>query len=214
MRLNKDSNILEAADLVLSGMSREESLRQQLAAYGISEEKRQVLSSLYEEARTRLSAQQKCYDEQWSLSQQLKAQMEATQSRFKEHARVVRAAYRNEVDTLHLLKINRFERDGWPCINQAAYFYSRVQEQDINLQPYGVSRKELEQSRSAVKTLLGMKKDRSWQKAKAEHCTQEKNAAMKALREWLVEFRTIARLACKHNPQMLEMFGIRVLTTA
>ncbi|MEK6479067.1 hypothetical protein WJR50_16085 [Catalinimonas sp. 4WD22] len=46
----------------------------------------------------------------------------------------------------------------------------------------------------------------------AENSTQEKNQVIKDLRAWYGEFRKLARIAFKDNPQVLESFGMVVST--
>ncbi len=212
MDSKSDSSVLETALLAISGME-QESIRLMMEAYGLTPERKQQGESLIDKAKSCQKDQVALYDAQWSLSQQLNAQMDAVQAQFKEHANVCRTALRREPTLLYSLKINRFAKEGWPCIRQAAYFYAKVSEQELNLQPYGVSKKELEQASASVNSLLAMKGERTQKKGMAESCTQQKNAAFKALRQWISEFRTTAHMAYRDDPQMLEGFGIVVPTT-
>lgn len=212
MNLKSESSVLDAAQLALSGTVREESVRLQMEPYGLTPAFQQQGNTLIEKAKGCQSRQVSLYDEQWSLSQQLNAELDAVHGLFKEHAKVTRMALRKEPDLLHSLKIERFVKQAWPLVRQAEYFYGRVLAQELNLQPYGISKKEVEQASAAVSRLLELKETRTHKKGLAENCTQEKNAAFKELRDWVSRFRAIARLAFKDNPQMLEMFGIQVLS--
>ncbi|WPP49252.1 hypothetical protein [Catalinimonas niigatensis] len=212
MNSKSDSSMLEAAELAVSAMQ-QESVRLMMEAYGLTPERKQQGESLISKAKGCQKNQAALYDDQWSLSQQLKAQMDAVQAQFKEHGMVCRTALRRDPALLHSLKVNRFAKEGWPCIRQAAYFYTRVLEQQLNLQPYGVSKKEVEQVSAAVSQLLSMKEERTLKKGRAESCTQQKNAAFKALRQWVSDFRTTARMAYRDDQQMLEAFGILVLSS-
>ena len=211
MRLDTESKIMEAAKLAVSAMERQESVRLQMEIYGFTPEFRQKGSSLMNKAKGCQAMQKGLYDTQWSLSQQLNAELDAVHSQFKEHAKVARIAFRKDAGLLHTLKIDRFAKQAWPLVRQAEYFYARVLEQELNLQPYGVSKKEVEQAQASVARLLEMKENRTHTKGLAENCTQEKNAAFKELRQWVTAFRMMARLAFKDNPQMLEVFGMPVV---
>lgn len=210
MKLNTDHKVLEAAQLALSTVALEESVRLAMENYGLSPERKQKGQSLIDKALACQRKQQTLYDAQWSLSQQLNAQLGAMEAQFKEHAWVARSAFRKQPDILHALKIKRFADHGWPIVRQATYFYARIAEMELNFQPFGISRKELEQATAWVKEVVRMKEERTRRKGMAESCTQEKKAAFKALRLWVMEFRAIARLTFRDNPQMLEMFGILV----
>ncbi|WPP49396.1 hypothetical protein [Catalinimonas niigatensis] len=210
MKLNADYKVLEAARLALSTIALEESVRLQMEVYGLSPERIQKGQSLVAKALDCQRKQAVLYDAQWSLSQQLNAQLGALEAQFKEHAWVARSAFRKQPDVLHVLKIRRFANHGWPSIRQAAYFYARVEELELNFQPFGISKKELEQASASIMQAMGMKEERMRKKGMAENCTQEKKADFKALRQWVLDFRAISRLTFKDNPQMLEMFGILV----
>ncbi len=212
MKLNSETAVLEATRLALSAMALEESVRLQMEAHGLTPPRRQKGITLLDIALGCQKNQVTIYDAQWSLSQQLNAQMDAQEVQFKEHVRVVRSAFRKQPEVEHSLKIKRFAERGWPIVRQAAYFYAHVLEQELNLQPYGISKKELEQAAASVNALLAMKEERTRKKGLAESCTQQKKAAFRELRQWVSEFRITARMAYRDNPQMLEMFGILVPT--
>ncbi|MDF9795122.1 hypothetical protein OKW21_000385 [Catalinimonas alkaloidigena] len=210
MKLNAEHKVLEAAQLALSTMELEESIRLQMEAYGLSPKKKHQGQSLVDKALEYQKKHKVLYDAQWSLSQQLNAQLGTLEAQFKEHAWVARTAFRKQPEVLHALKIKRFANHGWACMRQAAYFYARIEEMELNFQPFGVSKKELEQATASIHQAMQMKEERTRRKGIAESCTQEKKAAFKALRLWVMEFRAIARLTFRDNPQMLEMFSILV----
>ncbi len=212
MKLDTELKIMEAVQLALSGTQQEVGVGLQMEVFGLTPVFRQKGNDLMNKVKDCQDRHTNLYNEQWSLSQQLNAELDATHTQFKEHAKVARTAFRKEPDVLHALRIELFVKQAWPLVQQADYFYTQVLKQELNLQPYGVSKKELEQSSTSVRQLLEMKEARMRKKALAESCTQEKNAAFKELRDWVSDFRAMARLAFKDNPQMLEMFGIRVLS--
>ncbi|MEK6481615.1 hypothetical protein WJR50_28990 [Catalinimonas sp. 4WD22] len=209
MKLNAEHRVLEAAQLALSSM-KEERVKLQMEAYGLSPERKQKGQSLIDKVLECQKKHKALYDAQWSLSQQLNAQLGMLEVQFKEHAWVARTAFRKQPEVLHALKIKRFADHGWAIVRQAAYFYARIAEMELNFQPFGISKKELEQATASVDQAMRMKEERIRRKGMAESCTEEKNAAFKALRLWVMEFRAIARLTFRDNPQMLEMFGILV----
>ncbi|WPP48657.1 hypothetical protein [Catalinimonas niigatensis] len=212
MKLDTELKIMEAALLALSGTQQEVGVGVQMEGFGLTPIFRQKGNDLVNKVKDCQSRHTNLYNEQWSLSQQLNAELDATHTQFKEHAKVARTAFRKEPEVLHALKIELFVKQAWPLVRQADYFYTQVLKQELNLQPFGVSKKEVEQASASVTKLLEMKEARMRKKALAENCTQEKNAAYKELRGWVSDFRTMARLAFKNNPQMLEMFGIQVLS--
>lgn len=210
MKLNSNINILEAAHLAIYNTEREVSIRQQMEAYGFTPARMQTGKSLLTKVKNCQDEQTDRYDKNWDVAQQVNTQLASLQRQFKEHAQVVRVALRSEPTQLHKLRIERFAKNDWEVIRQADYFYTRLQRLGISLEAYGIGNKELQQARTAVKALLTLKEERSRLKGMAENSTQLKNEALRELREWLVEFRAVARIAFKNNPQILEAFGIMV----
>ena len=58
--------------------------------------------------------------------------------------------------------------------------------------------------------LLRLKEARIDRKGQAEHSTKEKQQAQEALRIWVKDFHTIARMAFREQLQSLEAYGIQV----
>ena len=129
------------------------------------------------------------------ISQQINEGLRAVQEQFKQHARIVQVALRDDTVLLHTLKIDKLGTRRWECVRQAVYFYQQLQQQSISLEAYGVSAKELQQARSATNQLLQLKSARLDKKSTAEHSTQEKRQAQEALRGWVADFRTVARMS-------------------
>ncbi|MEQ9440224.1 MAG: hypothetical protein RIG62_14315 [Cyclobacteriaceae bacterium] len=211
MKLDSEISILEAAQLVIYSMEQEETIRQQMEAYGFTPNRMQQGKGLLTKSRHCQKEQSERYNAQWELTQQLQAEMDMIIPLFKEHAKVTKVAFRSEPNTVHSLKIDRLERKGWPAVRQAEHFYAKLLELDLNLEHYGISKKEIQQNRTAIKALQTMKEERMRIKALAENCTQTKQESLQRLRSWVIEFRSMARIAFKQTPQMLEAFGIPVI---
>ena len=78
------------------------------------------------------------------------------------------------------------------------------------MKQFGIAPEELQQTKAGIEALLLQKERRRKKKAEAESATQKRNDTLEALNAWLVEFRAVARLAFKDDPQMLEAFGMKV----
>lgn len=213
MQLDTDERILETALLTLHTLEHEKDILRAMKAHGFSADGTKAGKALVKKATNARREKDACYDAQWELGQQVNAQRTAAWAQFREHAKLARAAYRNEPNVLHTLRIERFERGGWAGIRQAAHFYHKVQERKLSLQTLGVSDQEIQQATTDITDLMVMRQARTRQKAKSEACTQAKNQAFRELRVWVMEVRGTARLAFRQNPQMLEAFGVMVRTT-
>ena len=210
MKLNTDKKVREAAQVALYNTEREESIRQRMEAYGFRAEDLKRGKALMARVKACTDEQDHGQQRQWELSQQIKEQTKAVQDQARDHIQVVRTLYRHEPAVLHFLRVETMSRSGWPMVEQAAYLYEKLQERKLSLAAYGISDQAIRRAATETSALLTLRQDRSYQKAQAEHCTQTKRQAIKELYGWVVEFRAIARLAFKSEPQWLEAFGMVV----
>lgn len=210
MNLTKNNDLIEATSLAISTIRTNPEVQQRLANYGLSAARQQTGRNLLRDLEQKTLTQTRIQNERWALSQQINASLLATRDQFKEHAHLAQVAFRQDPPLLNLLGIARIASRRWDCVRQAVFFYERLQERKLSLENLGVSRKELQQAHTTAVQLLDLKEKRVQKKGLAEQSTQDKKEAQRALRAWLVEFRAIARLAFRHQPQMLEMFGMKV----
>ena len=205
-----EEKVVDAARQAIGTTEQEATIRQKMKQYGFTPARMKEGKTLLTQAITARKKKDAYYDTQWEMAQQINAQLEAVQGQFKEHMKVARTAYRNESSLLHALRIERTARRGWPCVRQAAYFYHKLQERKLSLEAYGISTQEIQQATADTNELMVLRQGRIRQKGFAESCTQEKKKAFRALQAWVSEFRSIARIAFKDNPQLLEAFGMLV----
>ena len=210
MKMYKTNTLIEAALQVLDVLENDPTAQTQLEAYGFGAAHRQVGQQRLSMLQNLLSERTNREQERWALSQQINAGLKAVRDQLREHARIARFALNDDQTRLHSLKIDKITLRTWECVEQAIFFYQQLQQQNIALDKFGLSKKEVQQSLEAATTLLKQKKQRIRQKGRAEQGTQQIQQAQAALRDWLVEFRGIARVAYRQQPQLLEMFGMPV----
>ncbi|MEQ9438115.1 MAG: hypothetical protein RIG62_03675 [Cyclobacteriaceae bacterium] len=210
MNLYKSDDLVEAASLAIDNTLNNLARQQQLEAFGFGTDRFRTGQNLLKEYTQKLAAQTQQQDAQWALSQQINTGLLALQEQFKQHVQVAQMAFRNDSVLLHTLKIDPLSARRWEGVRQALYFYEQLEQQNASLEAYGVSAKEVKQARTAAQSLLQQKASRADKKSCAEQCTEEKREAQKALRTWVQDFRTIARMAFRSQPQTLEAFGIHV----
>jgi hypothetical protein len=75
---------------------------------------------------------------------------------------------------------------------------------------FGATQAAFDQSRAAIEALVTLRNRRMQKKGEAEDSTEQKTEAIKELKVWYSEFRKLARMAFKKNPQVLETFGMVV----
>lgn len=210
MNMYKTNTLIEATLQVLYVLENDPAAQAQLEAYGFGAALQQVGQQRLSVLQNHLTERTNREQDRWALSQQISASLKAVRDQLREHARIARFALNDDPRRLHSLKINTIVLRTWECVEQAIFFYQQLQEQNIALDKFGLLKKEVQQSLEAATALLKQKKQRIRQKGRAEHGTQQIKQAQAALRDWLVEFRSIARVAYRQQPQLLEIFGMPV----
>ena len=210
MNLRTDVEVMEGARLAIFNTEKNEDRQKRLAVYGLTPKRLQEGKALLNNAQMLQDAKVNYYDDRWAIARQLDADRQTAHAMFKEHVGVARTAFRNDPVVLHNLHIQRIATKTWEWPRQALYFYTKVEEHAAQLEPFGINQEVIAQAQASVQALIELKEDRMDRKGMAQHSTQEKRKAFKALREWMLEFRSLARIAFKDNPQMLEVFGISV----
>ena len=214
MNIHRDQPLVDAVRLAINNGQGDPEALQLMAKYGFGPEQWQAGHALLQRA-------EQCFDqcntlehERWALSQQINEGLLSVNEQFKEHVQAARFAFRQQPSLLHSLEIDRLATRRWESVRQSAFFYRQLQDKKLSLQAYGVSPKAVQQAAAAVEELLHQREQRTHRSGRAQHGTQEKRAALTELRAWMVEFRGVARLAFRQQPQLLEIFGMKVPSLA
>ena len=201
---------MEAAQLIADILQEDPQAKQQLEVVGFGNAQFQAGKGYIQAVKGHLFTRTQLKQERWSLSKQMNAGLQAVREQFSLHRKGAIFALRNQPELLHALQIDQVERGTWTGVKQAVYFYEQLLQQKVSLEGLGVSQKEIKESLKTATQLLQQRKDRTRRKGLSQQNTRELHQAVVALRAWVIEFRANARLAYRQQPQMLEMFGIRV----
>ena len=210
MSMYNTNALLEAARQTLGVFNHDPVVQAHLATYGFGDARRLAGQQRLTALINHLDARDAREQERWALSQQINAGLKAVREQLREHIRIARFALNDDPTRLHALRVDTLARPSWKCVDQAIFFYQQLQKRSIGLDKFGLSKKEVQRSLAAANALLEQKQQRIHRKGLAEHGTQQIHQAQADLRDWLTEFRGIARVAYRQQPQLLEIFGIRV----
>ncbi|MEM9832366.1 MAG: hypothetical protein AAF944_17170 [Bacteroidota bacterium] len=210
INLYKHESLREVALLAINNTQSSPERQQQLLLKGFGANQLSTGEDLLKTYDQKVATQIRWQNEQWAISQQMNIALSAVEDQFKLHVRIARVALRNKPEVLHSLKVDRLATRQWECIRQAEYFYGQLIQQKISLKAYEVNDKELQKAQVDIDELLRLKEARIDRKSQAEHSTQEKQQAQEALRIWVKDFHTIARMAFREQLQSLEAYGIQV----
>ncbi len=152
------------------------------------------------------------YGEKQNLAAQLKDHEQQAHETFMDHVGMVKFAFRKDELTLNEFNVDKISKkiNEWPM--QASYFYTKATAYVGTLAPFGLSAEALSQGQAMVEAVAGARNKRLVRKGEAEEATRLRDESIKALKSWMHDFRTIARVALKDSPQLLESLGINVKT--
>ncbi len=214
MKLYNNKGLVESARLITEILSEDKVAQQQMSAVGFGPVQQQEGTKLLQNAEASIKTRTQLKQERWAISNQIGAGRGAAIDQFRHFAKASRFALEDNPELLHALQIDRFDQSTWGVIDQAIFFYQQLQEQKVSLEAFGISAKDVQNALNTATHLLKQRKERIRRKAMVQQNTQDVRRATLALRQWAMEFRANARLAYRHQPQMLEMFGIRVKAPA
>ena len=209
-KVNSIDRLLEVSSLSVNNTLNDDEAQRKMAQHGFSPKRMQEGKTLLDQFSRLCNSQEQRYEERWELANRMNNELQTTRELFIEHMEVARFAFRKDPAVLYKLNIQRIERSRWNWVKQARSFYSKAQDHATQLAPHGVKPEELAQAQASLEAILAMREELTKKKGEAEDTTHRKDRANKELKAWLSDFRTVARMAFKENPQKLEGFGIRV----
>jgi hypothetical protein len=180
-----------------------------LSIFGYDEARIQEGVALLETAVAREADQKRLYGKQYAATEALKqAWREADELYYSVHRRLARLALKNDRERRHALGLSERQKQTFlGRLQQATDFYARVLEDPVALEAlaqFNVTRQHLEQGQAKVKEVETLKSIQEQVKSAAQAATQERDAVLDALSEWLSTFREVARMALASMPQHLE----------
>ncbi len=213
MKITTTDQLIEAVKLVIRAISGDKTMQKKMSAYGFTPQSLQQGTKLLNGVELVSDTREQAQRNTRHLSHQIAQDQQTTRNTFRTHAAIARTAFREEPLLLQDLKVDKMVSGDWAWTKQALNFYKEAPTQMNRLQQFGATPESFQQNQAAVQALLDRKAQRLEGKGKAEDFTQERNRKIKELRDWYGEFRRLARIAFKENPQLLETFGIVVPST-
>jgi hypothetical protein len=212
MKISTIDQLIEAVELVILHLTENKDLQDSMSAYGLTLKRVQAGDALLKNVLQMHTTQEDHYTVARGMSRQIEEDSDAALDVFKGHIAIARSAFRKEPHILKELKINKIKAARWALTLQAKAFYTKAPAYMDTLLQFGATQASFDQNKASIKALLTLKARRRKKKGDAEDSTQQKNEAIKELKEWYSEFRRLARMAFKKNPQVLETFGMVVLS--
>jgi hypothetical protein len=187
-------------------------IQEKLAALGYTYERMAEGMRMLESAEQVVAMNIEYYSDQYTSTSELRTKWAAAYSVYMITLKVVRVAFKGQVDKLARFRANG-ERNrslsGW--LNDANIFYTNLLNSPEAIEKmfsYGYSVDRLQKEQQAVSEVEKLHSMQLSEKGKAQQSTVERDKVIDQITNWYSDFRAIARIALYDKPQLLEALGI------
>jgi len=210
MKYTSVPSLFAQAQTYLYNATEHAEIRQKMQRQGFDQRRILEGSSLLDQARTLHLLKSEKYAQKQVLAQKIEQDEQAARQLLEEHTEIVRFVFRKEPAILATFGIRRKPKrfDHW--LMQATTFYYSAQAHTDSLARHGLSPEEVAQAQAMLEALGNARNQRLQRKGEAEEATRMRDASLRKLKSWMKDFRTIARVALKDSPQLMEALGIVV----
>ncbi len=208
---------LLTAQRALDGALNSPEILSSLANYGYTVAVLEEGQTLYQQAQSLTLAQSDAYAGQYQATQIEQEARQLAHKKYLEHLQLARLAFRGKQgpwNALSLAGARKRTLAGW--LLQARQFYQaaltgeHAAEIQAGLAKYNLTADRLQAGLDLVLAVEAANSVQDHRRGKAQDATQDRNLVLAELNSWLVEFRTVARIALQEDPQYLEKLGILV----
>lgn len=210
MKSSIDRIIQERQNAIENALNYTE-IQKRMASVSYDRKKLMEGKTLNEKVRLLHASKVDKYGSQYKSTDTLKAEISQSKAMYKKHLTMARMAYEGDRGMQAKLQISgrrEVSTEGW--IAQAMALYSKTEEIAEAMSQYGVTLEELSQTKAMIEAITTRRQQQLQKIGEAQDATEKRDAALKAMDEWMKDFKIAARLALKDNPQWLEILGIRV----
>lgn len=183
-----------------------------LAARGYEAAQLAEGAALYEAAQAAQDDYAREYAEQYDATDALTEARAAADEVYPDHVELARIAFKRDRAARQALALDGRRRRttaGW--LRQAQQFYTNALADDAlqeGLARFKVTPEELAEGRDLVAAVGTADSDQEREKGEAQKAREDRDEALDALDDWMDDFRDVARVAFRDDPQQLEKLGI------
>lgn len=202
---------LERHRVMLFNAKNTSAIAKRMATFGFNGNKMLKGIAMLDDVLEAQSQKDTQYGAQKSATDALNTEWYTFKKTYNEHVALARIAYREDsgaYSTLNLDETRQATMGAW--LTQATSFYQQLTAYADGMARFGVSAEDIQTAQAQIQALKNLRDTQLQRKGAAQDATDQRNQAMEALDEWMNEFRQIARIAMKDNPQLLETLGIVV----
>jgi len=203
---------LTEAHIAITNVRASADLQAALAAYGYTPERIQQGELLRDTAKAHYQQKIAAYGGLRTAADALTSAERQAQTTYMRQIKIARLALyddRGALQALHLIGRRKPTLAGW--LAQAQQFYAvaladhAIQDK---LAAFSLSRSMLQDGAQQIEAVAARHATRRQQRGTAQNATSQRDAALTELETWMRDLKTIARVALKDRPQLLEQIGV------
>jgi len=202
---------LNAAQIAVSNSLSDPEIKAAVAEYGYTTTKLNAGKRLVEVALSAVNAQKAGKGAQKTSTAELKAAEKAARDAYQALAQVARAALGK--DDLATLGLAGKEPKATAAFITAAYTLFDNVSSVSGLSDLGYSAEKIAAERAKIEAYDQANQMQEAAKGSAQQATQEQDAALAAMNDWLAQYLKIAKVALRGKKQLLEKIGVSARTT-
>lgn len=202
---------LTAAQLAITNSLADPEIKAAVAQYGYTTTKLNAGKKLYDTALAAVNAQKSGRGNQKTATADLKAKEKDARDAYQAAAKVARAAL--DKDGLAKLGLAGKEPRGTAGFITAGYtLFDNAAESGL-LAEFGYDADRLAAERAKIEAFDQANQAQEMAKGAAQQATQDQEAALKAMNDWVAQYLKIAKVALRGKKQLLEKIGVTARTT-
>ena len=209
-----ETALLEQAQTALTNAQTQPQIAQEIAKYGYGEEKIAEGQNVYDQAWAAWQTNQKEDKETRQAYQTFSEYYTQLQTLYGEHRQKAKARFRSQPQTLAKLYVTGSKPTTYlNLMENITQFYIALANPDnaeikTQLLTYNLPETELEQARKLLNQTTAARKEYVREESESQNATQQKDAALATLENWIRDFYAMANVALKKQPQLLEALGL------
>ena len=208
------SNFFAEAELLITNALEHPEIAAALDALGYDVAAIQEGQALFDVARALYDAQIREYGEQHAATQAFLAASQQADKAYAAHRRLAKVAFKSDPQRQTDLHLNDRKPQAFnPWYEQARHFYTALVSDtaaQTQLARFKITLEALSAAQAQVEPTMSLKTAQKQETGEAQEATQQRDAAIDALDEWLADFKVVACIALDDTPQLLEALNLNV----
>jgi len=208
-----EAEVLETSRIRFENTKNQPIIAENMAKYGYNEAKLTEGAKLLETAEGTYNFKKQEDHETKEINEHFKALKTSINTMYSKHREIAKIAYKKEPDVLLRLDINGKMPEGYvKWVETIKTFYvTSIGDQKIQakLATLAVTGEELNKQKTDLEQLEHDRADYVREKGESQDATSQKDNAFDDLKEWMSEFKAVAKIALADHPQLLEALRIK-----